>query len=61
MAGIGDGAGKFSVPGLLTTLTYSRARPTVLAVGQMGLIAYFLSLAYYIYFLPLSRKRLDID
>ena len=54
--------GKLPVPGRLTNLDYSRARPIVLAVGAGGVVwTFFLLSITSLFFLHLSGRRPDID
>ena len=54
--------GKLPVPGRPAYLDKSRARPSVLAVGAGGGCLDIFSLIYHFsFFLPLSRRRPNID
>ena len=54
--------GKLPLAGRPTNLDKSRARPTALAVGAVGLFGHFFFLLSIIsrFFLPLSGKRPDV-
>ena len=50
------------IPGLSTSLDFVRQGPTALAVGAGGgLFGHFLSPLLFLFFLPLSGRRPDID
>ena len=62
----GDGAGLLSVPGYLINLDSRRAWVTLLAVGAGSrslcfVLRFFLSRLTFLFFVPLSWRRFDID
>ena len=53
--------GKLLVPGRPSNLDYSRTRASVLAEGVFGFVSTFFSHLSFLFFLPLSGRRSDID